>query len=264
MKKFFLTGLVVAFGLIMIGGCNSSTSEKKQEKQSVTKEQPAKKDRAKTKATSETKAATENKAVPDEGKRQKVKISTKYGDMIVELYNGTPLHRDNFIKLVKEGYYDGTLFHRVIKDFMIQGGDPDSKNAKPGQRLGMGGPGYTIPAEIKPEYYHKKGAVAAARKGDQMNPEKRSSGSQFYIVEGKKYTPVELNNMAKRNDAHYTAEQIHTYQTVGGTPFLDNEYTVFGQVVEGLDVIDKIASVKTGAGNRPVEDIVMNVTLIDN
>jgi peptidyl-prolyl cis-trans isomerase B (cyclophilin B) len=150
-----------------------------------------------------------------------------------------------------------------MKDFMIQGGDPDSKNAQPGQRLGVGGPGYTIEAEFNPAFYHKKGALAAARQGDQMNPERRSSGSQFYLVQGKKYTAAELNQIAKRTGAFYTPEQITVYQTIGGTPFLDTQYTVFGEVVEGLEVIDKIAAVNTGAMNRPAEDIEMTLTLID-
>jgi len=274
MKKLFISVLAVAFVFFIMEGCNNTATEHKTEDKTVKKEQAKagekteklnKKEQA---AAPETVPAGETKATaadqqPVVKKGQKVKISTEYGDMIVLLYDDTPKHRDNFIKLTKEGYYNGTLFHRVIKDFMIQGGDPDSKNAKPGQRLGMGGPGYTIPAEFNPEHIHKKGALAAARKGDQMNPEKRSSGSQFYIVEGKKYSAPELNNMAKRTHAIYTPEQINTYKTIGGTPFLDTQYTVFGEVVEGLDVIDKIASVKTGAGNRPVKDIKMTVTLIN-
>jgi cyclophilin family peptidyl-prolyl cis-trans isomerase len=155
-----------------------------------------------------------------------VSLKTTMGEVKIKLYNETPLHRDNFIKLVKEKYYDGLLFHRVINNFMIQGGDPDSKNATAGQRLGMGGPDYTIAAEILPQFTHKKGAVAAARMGDQVNPKKESSGSQFYIVHN--------NN---------------------GTPHLDGAYTVFGEVIEGMDVIDKIATVKTDAADRPVEDV---------
>ncbi len=274
MKKLILSVSVAVFMLFALGGCKNATTEHKTEGKTVKKEQVKagkKSDKIKENkqsAVSVTTPAGETKPIaettePVTKKGQKVKISTEYGDMIVLLYDDTPKHRDNFIKLTKEGYYNGTLFHRVIKDFMIQGGDPDSKNAKPGQRLGMGGPGYTIPAEFNPEHIHKKGALAAARKGDQMNPEKRSSGSQFYIVEGKKYSAPELNNMTKRTHAIYTPGQIKTYQTIGGTPFLDMQYTVFGEVIEGLDVIDKIASVKTGAGNRPVKDIRMTVTLFD-
>jgi peptidyl-prolyl cis-trans isomerase B (cyclophilin B) len=155
-----------------------------------------------------------------------VLLKTTMGNMKIKLYNETPLHRDNFIKLVNEKFYDGLLFHRVIRGFMIQGGDPNSRNAPAGKQLGTGGPGYTIPAEILPQFKHKKGALAAARMGDQVNPKKESSGSQFYIV---------------HND--------------NGTPHLDGAYTVFGEVIEGMDVIDKIASVKTDAADRPVDDV---------
>ena len=155
-----------------------------------------------------------------------VQISTTQGNIKVKLYNETPQHRDNFVKLVHEHYYDSLLFHRVIYNFMIQGGDPDSKNAPQGQMLGMGGPDYTVPAEILPQIKHKKGALAAARMGDHVNPERASSGSQFYLVQ---------------ND--------------NGTPHLDGAYTVFGETVEGLDVIDKIAKVKTDRNNRPLEDV---------
>jgi cyclophilin family peptidyl-prolyl cis-trans isomerase len=161
-------------------------------------------------------------------------IHTDYGDMKGILYNETPKHRDNFVKLVKEGYYDGTLFHRVINGFMIQGGDPDSKTAKPGQALGMGGPGYTIPAEFNPQLKHKRGALAAARTGGPSNPQKASSGSQFYIV-----------------------------QPENGTHFLDNDYTVFGEITEGLTVIDKIATVEKGSSDRPVKDVKMTIKIVD-
>ena len=246
-------------------------------------------------------------------------ISTTYGNIKIKLYNETPLHRDNFIKLVKEKYYDSLLFHRVINHFMIQGGDPDSKNAKPGVLLGNGGPGYTIPAEFNKTLIHKKGALAAAREGDQVNPQKASSGSQFYIVQGKKMSKQEIdailqrkNNIAfqkglmeffvapenaeykKRYDAlvksqnqeelkllfdevkpliimklkeqgrwyEYTPEQYEIYETIGGTPHLDMDYTVYGEVVEGLDVVDKIAAVKTDKNNRPLQDIVMTIKLV--
>ena len=184
-------------------------------------------------------------------------IETKYGNMKVKLYDETPQHRDNFKKLVSKNYYDDLLFHRVIKDFMIQGGDPDSKGAPASKRLGAGGPGYTIPAEIGK--LHFKGALSAARQGDNVNPNKESSGSQFYIVHGKKSSDQELDMMSQRTGVTYTAEDREKYKTIGGTPFLDNNYTVFGEVVEGLDVIDKIAAVQTAPGDRPVEDVTMKI-----
>ncbi|TAJ13263.1 peptidylprolyl isomerase [Marinilabiliaceae bacterium JC017] len=242
-----------------------------------------------------------------------VVVHTEMGDMKIKLYDETPGHRDNFLKLTQEGYFDSLMFHRVIKEFMIQGGDPDSKTAKPGDMLGMGGPGYTLPAEIDyPHYFHKKGVIAAAREGDQVNPEKKSSGSQFYIVQGKKYTDEELDQIeAKMNDM--TKQQVfyamlpeyqdtlravqqsgdknammalqqtimarvekeaadkpkyeipadlrEVYKTEGGVPFLDSNYTVFGEVVEGLDVIDKIADVEIDKNNRPVTDVRMKIEL---
>jgi peptidyl-prolyl cis-trans isomerase B (cyclophilin B) len=192
-----------------------------------------------------------------------VNISTSYGDMLVKLYNETPKHRDNFIKLVKEGYYNDLLFHRVIKDFMIQGGDPDSRNAGPNVQLGGGGPNYKIPAEIQPGLYHKKGALAAARQADQVNPQKMSSGSQFYIVQGKKSSAAELEQLSRGYGINFSPEQKEVYSTIGGTPFLDNSYTVFGEVVKGLDVIDKIAAVKTMYGDRPATDVKMKITMAE-
>ena len=192
-----------------------------------------------------------------------VLISTNYGEMKAILYNETPLHRDNFIKLVKEGYYDGTLFHRVIDGFMIQGGDPDSKTAKPKQMLGQGGPGYTIPAEFKQELIHKKGALAAARMGDNVNPQKASSGSQFYIAQGKRYTSDELNILQARMGKQFNQTQKDAYVNEGGVPFLDYEYTVFGQVIEGLEVIDKIAKVQKDRYDRPVEDVKMTISIVE-
>lgn len=239
-------------------------------------------------------------------KRMNVEIKTSLGDIVVSLYNETPKHRDNFIKLVKEGYYDGVLFHRVIKDFMVQTGDGNSKTAKQDDVLGTGDPGYTIDAEIVyPKFFHKRGALAAARTGDEVNPERRSSGSQFYIVTGEKYTTSQLASMEKNlvnmkknsifsklvnerrqeimkmqqqgdslglkelehelvalTEAEYskspavlTPEQREAYTTVGGTPHLDGSYTVFGEVVKGMDVVDKIQNVKTGRNDRPVEDV---------
>ncbi len=193
-------------------------------------------------------------------KVQYVKLSTSYGDMVIKLYNETPKHRDNFIKLVKDGFYNDLLFHRVIKDFMIQGGDPQSKNASSKQQLGSGGPGYTIPAEFNSNLIHKKGALSAARLGGPSNPQKESSGSQFYIVQGKKFSDAELNQM-QGSGKRYTADQIKIYKEIGGYPPLDNEYTVFGEVISGLDVIDKIAAVKTAPGDRPIEDVKMKITV---
>lgn len=189
-------------------------------------------------------------------------IETEYGDMKVRLYDETPLHRDNFIKLAEEGYLDGTLFHRVINGFMIQGGDPDSKNAKAGVALGMGGPDYKIPAEFNEELMHYKGVLAAARQGDVYNPEKESNGSQFYIVQGSQITNEMLTKLQQRKGIRYTKEQRSKYIKLGGTPQLDMEYTVFGEVVEGLDVIDKIAAAQVDKRNRPLTDIKMTVKAI--
>src|SRR5574344_593856 len=243
-----------------------------------------------------------------------VRISTTLGDILVKLYDETPLHRDNFIKLAKEGYYNGTIFHRVIKDFMIQGGDPNSKNPTPERRYGTGGPDYTIEAEIKPNLFHKRGALAAARQGDEVKPERGSSSSQFYIVGGKQYQTKQMaqldkqmlmqaqqqifnelvqenrtkimelrrnrdqaslmelqddllaqtNAIAKeRGIKGLSDEQKDIYSTIGGTPHLDGQYTVFGEVVEGLDVVGKIQETDTRSGDRPKQDIVMTVTVED-
>jgi cyclophilin family peptidyl-prolyl cis-trans isomerase len=185
----------------------------------------------------------------------KIEIETNKGTMTVMLYDETPIHRDNFVKLAEAGFYEGLLFHRVIENFMIQGGDPLSKNAAPGQSLGNGGPGYTLPAEIVPKYFHKYGALAAARTADQTNPQRRSSGSQFYIVQGRTYTDMQLDNMEKQMFTQFTEEQRDAYNTVGGVPHLDAQYTVFGEVVEGFNVIKAIAVVEKGANDRPVEDV---------
>ena len=242
----------------------------------------------------------------------KVKIQTMRGDIVVRLYDETPIHRDNFVKLVKEGYYDGTLFHRVIKDFMIQGGDPDSKGAPAGKMLGVGGPDYTLAAEIKDTLFHKRGALAAARQGDEVNPERRSSGSQFYIVWGQVFSEGQLRQFSKqlkmqkiqaafnalaashrdeimqmrreRNRAGLqdlqdklaaeaetqvtgdglSVEQLHIYSTIGGTPHLDGQYTVFGEVEEGLDVVEMIQGSATGRGDRPIDDIEMRMAIIED
>jgi len=246
-----------------------------------------------------------------------VVIHTEYGDMKAILYDETPKHKENFLKLVREGYYDSLLFHRVIQGFMIQGGDPDSKGSEPGQRLGNGGPGYTIPAEFNPNFMHVKGALSAARQSDEYNPKKESSGSQFYIVQGQVFNAEQLkansenskfaklisklNTMfregkhqdlmqemiaiqesgdmealkqktfeslpiieqeyGKQTFSEMTPAQIEAYSTVGGAPHLDGDYTVFGRVVEGLDVIDKISSQPTGAADRPASNIIMTMTL---
>ena len=191
-----------------------------------------------------------------------VEISTDQGKMVVWLYDQTPKHRDNFLKLAEEGFFDELLFHRVIEGFMIQGGDPNSKGAAAGAPLGSGGPGYRIEAEITPELIHKKGALSAARQGDQVNPQKESSGSQFYVVQGRPVDAGTLDQMEARKNIRYTPEQRAAYQEVGGTPFLDMEYTVFGEVVDGLDVVDKIAKAKTDGRDRPREDIQMRVRVI--
>ncbi len=193
---------------------------------------------------------------------QQVLIQTPYGNMVVSLYNETPLHRDNFIKLVKTKMLDSTLFHRVIKGFMIQGGDPQSKRAQAGEVLGGGDLGYTVPAEIVPGLLHKKGALCAARMGDQVNPDRESSASQFYLVQGRVYTPEEINLIRTRYGMNITPEQEALYTTVGGAPHLDGAYTVFGEVVSGMEVIDLISAQETDANDRPLEDIPMIVTLL--
>ncbi|MCK4661739.1 MAG: peptidylprolyl isomerase [Bacteroidales bacterium] len=245
-------------------------------------------------------------------------IETNFGNIKIKLYNETPLHCDNFIKLVNEEYFEDLLFHRVINNFMIQGGDPDSRNAEPEIKLGDGSPDYTIPAEFVPSIIHKKGVIAAAREGDALNPEKRSSGSQFYIVQGKIFTNEELDkleekiNSNKQKEIVYnyinkkenikiktkldslknlnneieilktlmdveeltreeyenteifklTDQQRQTYTTIGGTPHLDGSYTIFGEVIEGLEVIDKIAAVETDNKNRPINDVKMKISIV--
>ena len=193
-------------------------------------------------------------------RKKDVLLQTSMGDITLRLSDSTPLHRDNFLKLVKEGFYDSILFHRVINNFMIQAGDPDSKTAPAGKPLGGGGPGYTIPAEFRTSLIHKKGALAAARQGDEVNPAKASSGSQFYIVQGKKFTDAGLDSLEifRLGGRKIPAEQREVYKTIGGTPHLDLGYTVFGEVVKGIEVLDKIASVPTSKGvdrDRPIEDV---------
>ncbi len=189
-----------------------------------------------------------------------VEIVTEQGVMKVMLYNNTVKHRDNFTKLVKEGFYNDLLFHRVIQGFMVQGGDPDSKSASPDRLLGGGGPGYELDAEI--ELPHIKGALAAARLGDNVNPQRRSSGSQFFIVHGRVFNDEELDMIAQQNNITFTEAQRTFYKQTGGAPFLDGQYTVFGQVVEGIEVLDKIAALPTGAADRPLRDVRMKIRLL--
>ena len=199
-----------------------------------------------------------------------VRMQTTYGAIDMKLYNETPAHRDNFVKLVKEHTFDSLLFHRVIKDFMIQGGDPLSKNANPGVLLGDGDLGYTIEAEFMPEkHFHRRGVLAAAREGDDVNPERRSSASQFYIVWGQVFTPESLERYKKRYEERMgckmtiTPEQFEVYTTIGGTPHLDGAYTVFGEVVNGLEVVDRIQNVSCDTNNRPFDDVrILKVELL--
>jgi peptidyl-prolyl cis-trans isomerase B (cyclophilin B) len=197
-------------------------------------------------------------------RNQYVRVKTSYGDCIIRLYNETPMHRDNFIKLVKKGFYNGTLFHRVIQNFMIQGGDPDSKDAtkaKPGAELGNGDVGYTVPAEFRDSLFHKRGVLAAARDD---NPAKASSGCQFYIVEGKRFTPGKLDTLeqTRLKGRKIPQWQRDIYTSVGGVPHLDQNYTVYGEVVFGIDMVDRIAAVKKDGNDRPLVDVPMTVELL--
>ncbi|MGN7203597.1 peptidylprolyl isomerase [Pedobacter sp. SAFR-022] len=193
-------------------------------------------------------------------KHQYVRISTDKGECIIMLYNQTPLHRDNFLKLAKEKFYNGTLFHRVIQNFMIQGGDPDSRNAKTGAALGEGDVGYQVPAEFRDSLFHKKGVLAAARDN---NPEKASSGCQFYIVQGKTYTDEQLDAIeTKRLQFKLPESHRAVYKTLGGSPHLDRNYTAFGEVVQGLELVDSIAVLKTDERDRPVTDVKMEVSIL--
>jgi peptidyl-prolyl cis-trans isomerase B (cyclophilin B) len=187
-----------------------------------------------------------------------VNIKTPMGDIVIELYDSTPEHKKNFLKLVDENFYDSLLFHRVMSGFMVQGGDPNSRNAGPNERLGAGGPGYTIPAEIGAPHF--KGTLAAARQGDAVNPRRESSGSQFYLVQGNPVSDQMLDNIERQYGLKYNQTQRQKYLEVGGTPQLDGQYTVFGEVVKGLDVIDKIAAVRTNQADRPLEDVWMLIT----
>jgi len=196
----------------------------------------------------------QNTSMQNKSTEPLVVIHTEMGDITLKLYNETPQHRDNFLKLIREGWYTGSVFHRVIKDFMIQGGWNSS---------GVVDPGYTIPAEFNKAFIHKKGALAAARMGDPVNPEKRSSGCQFYIVQGRKFDSNQVSSMGRQNGISYTPDQLKTYETLGGTPHLDGAYTVFGEVVSGLEVVDKIGATVTGPGDKPVKDIKMTIEILD-
>ena len=198
--------------------------------------------------------------VKKKDRKKDVLLQTSMGDITLRLSDSTPLHRDNFLKLVKQGFYDSILFHRVINNFMIQAGDPNSKVAMAGKPLGGGGPGYTVPAEFRTTLFHKKGALAAARQSDDVNPEKASSGSQFYIAQGKKFTDAGLDSIEtlRMKGRKIPADQREVYRTIGGTPHLDQGYTVFGEVVKGLEVLDTIAAVPTSKGvdrDRPLENV---------
>jgi peptidyl-prolyl cis-trans isomerase B (cyclophilin B) len=191
--------------------------------------------------------------------KRDVELQTSKGNIILRLSDSTPLHRNNFIKLVKQHYFDSIIFHRVIKNFMIQAGDPNTKQAKPNERMGNGGPGYTVPAEFRTSLFHKKGVLAAARMGDNVNPKKESSGSQFYIVQGKVFTDAGLDSVEtfRLNGRKLPTAHREVYKTIGGTPHLDQNYTIFGEVVSGLNVVDSIASVQTNKeiGDRPLVDV---------
>jgi len=205
-------------------------------------------------------SAQKYSTIKKKDRKRDVLMQTTMGDMVIRLSDSTPLHRDNFLKLVKVGFYDSVLFHRVIKGFMIQGGDPNSKRAEAGKPLGDGSPGYTVPAEFRKTLFHKKGALAAARMGDNVNPTKESSGSQFYIAQGKVFSDAGLDSIEtfRLNGRKIPAEQREVYKTIGGVPHLDQGYTVYGEVVKGLDVLDKIAAVQTSRGqdrDRPLQDV---------
>jgi len=285
MKKYFTFNIVLILTSFLVISCENNNNKTNNTDSTKTEQKIA-----------------EDTIVPNSNF---VLIETEFGNMKIKLYNKTPKHKANFLKLANNGFFNDLLFHRVIKDFMIQGGDPQSKNAAPSVMLGNGGPGYQIDAEFNDSLFHKKGAFAAAREGDQVNPLKKSSGSQFYIVQGKKYTDEELDNMEiqlslneyianhpeiqkqisalqqaqnesgidqliekTKNEKDFVVNKIpdfkrKIYKDIGGTPFLDNSYTVFGEVIEGLEVIDKIADVKTAQGNRPVKDVKMKIKIIE-
>ena len=212
-----------------------------------------------TKTKPKPKAKQSVAALPAKARGVRVKITTDMGDIVVRLYDKTPLHRENFIKLVNQHFYDSLLFHRIIAGFMIQGGDPESKGALPDIMLGKGDAGYTIPAEFDSTLYHKKGALAAARNN---NPEKASSGCQFYIVQGKKYADDELNMIEMQRGVYFSPAKRMTYKMLGGTPNLDMNYTVFGEVESGIEVVDLIAAAQKNSFDRPVKDIRMKMEVV--
>ena len=242
-------GFAALLLILLTAGANAQT------KKTTTKKTATKKTTAVKKTAKPVANAPKQVRVPG----VRIKVTTDSGVIVIRLYDKTPKHRDNFIKLANEHFFDSLLFHRVINSFMIQGGDPLSKNAAPGTMLGNGDVGYTIPAEFDTTLFHKKGALAAARTN---NPEKASSGCQFYIVQGKKYTDAEINMLEMQKGMKYSAAKRSVYKTLGGTPFLDMDYTVFGEVESGLEVIDKIASVSCDGYNRPLGDVHMFIEVI--
>ncbi len=243
MKK----NLIVLLSICFLGSVNPVFSQVKASNKT-----------AKTKVTAVTTTPREKETL--------IEIATPYGIMVAKLYNATPLHRDNFIKLIKQGFYDSLLFHRIINGFMIQGGDPQSKHADSIAMLGNGSaPGDRVPAEFKTNFFHKKGALAAAR---DENPQKASSNCQFYVVQGKRVDTAQLSSIEKNIKNNnpgfaYSPEQKEIYGRIGGTPFLDQNYTVFGEVISGLDILDKIASVQTRPGDRPVQNVWMRMKIIN-
>lgn len=305
--KIKLSLVITLLTLLLVGCSDPKPVTENEETQEATAQETV------SATTEEATASVPEPAPTLEGNDFLVTIATDLGEMKAILYDQTPLHKENFLKLAREGFYNGVLFHRVINGFMIQGGDPDSKTATPEQRLGAGGPGYKVPAEFVPSLFHVKGALSAARQADQVNPTRASSGSQFYVVQGKVTERAKLegvnqalvgqafqalmstkpdSDLAKQYKAFMDAnpndrkglrdlvfqsadalstetgislqmapERIEAYSTVGGTPFLDDQYTVFGMVIHGLEVIDKIAAVETGVADRPVTDIKMTVTV---
>jgi cyclophilin family peptidyl-prolyl cis-trans isomerase len=237
MKKSILI-LTVLFLAFQQSGCTQSNP---QEKNQGKTQEPAKQ------MTQETQRDYSKGEV-------KILIKTSYGDITAKLYNDTPKHRDNMIKMIESGWYEDSPFHRIIKGFMIQGG---------GNKDGRQDPGYTVPAEILPNHFHKRGALAAARTADQVNPQRASSGCQFYIVQGTVLSDETLNSYEQRLKIKYNEEQRKVYTTVGGAPFLDGSYTVFGEVITGFDVIDKIAAVQTSAGDKPVTPVTMKIVILE-
>ncbi len=204
--------------------------------------------------------AQDSSRVRKRDRKRDVLVQTSMGDMVLRLNDSTPLHRDNFIRLVRKHFYDSVLFHRVIQRFMIQAGDPDSKRADSGKALGSGGPKYTIPAEIRTTLFHRKGMLAAARTGDNVNPERRSSGSQFYIVQGRVFTDLSLDSVEtyRLKGRKIPAAHREVYKTIGGAPHLDQSYTIFGELVKGMEVLDAIAATPTSKGvdrDRPLKDV---------